>query len=33
MNCNISREKDDSDDWGDRQAEKNCQEEIKDPEK
>ena len=33
MNCNISREKDDSDDCGDRQAEKNCQEEIEDPEK
>ena len=33
MNCNISREKDDSDDCGNRQAEKNCQEEIQDPEK
>ena len=33
INCNISREKDDSDDCGDRQAEKNCQEEIQDPEK
>ena len=33
MNCNISREKDDSDDCGNCQAEKNCQEEIQDPEK